>query len=173
MYQNHNNVTQNETSAVWTTYDSLFNCYQLRLPWQPMQILPQLFQGKGTWITFWLEGSDMAPRTHGLNKDRHKSPQVTKQREKGWQKVKELLPKLAKQSKNGVLSPLKVSASPKKCVQLPPITSWGFIRDNQEGIIYNWCPVPIQSMCRRFVSQEIQYVYSNEFGIVTLPTSKS
>lgn len=65
----------------------------------------------------------MAPRTHGLTKDRHKSPQVTKRRESGWNMVRELLPKLAKQSKNGVLSPVKAPVSPKRCVQLPPITS--------------------------------------------------
>lgn len=66
----------------------------------------------------------MAPRTHGLNKDKLKSPQLTKRREsRGWKMVKELLPKLAKQSQNGVLSPVKAPTSPKRCVQLPPITS--------------------------------------------------
>lgn len=81
-------------------------------------------KGKGTWITFWLEGSDMAPRTHGLNKDKLKSPQLTKRRQsRGWKMVKELLPKLAKQSTNGVLLPAKTRASPKRYVQLPPIAS--------------------------------------------------
>jgi len=81
-------------------------------------------KGKGTWITFWLEGSDMAPRTHGLNKDKLKSPQQTKRRQsRGWKIVKELLPKLANQSTNGVLSPVKTRPSPKRYVQLPPITS--------------------------------------------------
>lgn len=93
-----------------------------------MKTVTNVFQGKGTWITFWLEGSDMAPRTHGLIKEKHKTPLVTKRHESsGWRIVKELLPKLAMQSKNknGVLSPVKppVNASPKKCVQLPPITS--------------------------------------------------
>ena len=66
----------------------------------------------------------MAPRTHGLNKDKLKSPQLNKRRQsRGWKMVKELLPKLAKQSANGVLLTAKTRASPKRYVQLPPITS--------------------------------------------------
>lgn len=66
----------------------------------------------------------MAPRTHGLNKDKLKSPQLTKRRQsRGWKMVKELLPKLAKQSTNGALLPAKTRASPKRYVQLPPIAS--------------------------------------------------
>ena len=65
----------------------------------------------------------MAPRVHGTpHRDKHLTPLVTKRRESRWTLVKELLPKLAKQSKNGTLSPIKVPVSPKKCVQLPPIS---------------------------------------------------
>lgn len=108
------------------------------------------FQGKGTWITFWLEGSDKPPRTHGQNKEKHKSPLVNKQQEnRGWKIVKNLLPKLVKQSKNGVLSPIKPSASPKRSVQLPPITSWALIRDNLQGVICDWRPVSVLPTHRR------------------------
>jgi len=66
----------------------------------------------------------MPPRAHGvLHKEKHVgAPLVTKRRESRWALVKELLPKLAKQTKNGTLNPVKPPISPKKCVQLPPVT---------------------------------------------------
>lgn len=81
-------------------------------------------KGKGTWITFWLEGSGLPPKTHGMHhKDNHFAvPLATKRRESRWKIVKELLPKLALQSKNGILSPIKITVSPKNCAQLPPIS---------------------------------------------------
>ena len=61
---------------------------------------------------------------HGLNKEKHTAPLVHKQDEKnGWKLVKDLLPKLAKESKNGTLPSIEPSPLPKRCVQLPPITS--------------------------------------------------
>lgn len=81
-------------------------------------------KGKGTWITFWLEGSDMPPRIHGrCQKDNYcTTPLVTKRPESGWKIVKELLPKLALQSKNGIISPIKVTVTSKYCAPLPPIS---------------------------------------------------
>ena len=66
----------------------------------------------------------MAPRVHGaLHKDKHLKPLVTKRRESRWVLVKELLPKLARQAKKGTLTPVKSpQVSPRKCVQLPPVS---------------------------------------------------
>ena len=66
----------------------------------------------------------MAPRVHGgLHIDKH-CPKVVpaKRRESRWALVKELLPKLTKQAQNGTLPPVKIPSTPKKCVQLPPIS---------------------------------------------------
>ncbi|XP_068673835.1 atrial natriuretic peptide receptor 1-like isoform X3 [Montipora foliosa] len=81
-------------------------------------------KGKGTWITFWLEGSDMPPRIHGrCQKDNYcTTPLVTKRPESGWKIVKELLPKLALQSKSGIISPIKITVTSKHCAPLPPIS---------------------------------------------------
>ena len=74
------------------------------------------------------------------HKDNHFTvPLVTKRHESRWKVVRELLPKLALQSKNGILSPLKVTVPPKNCAQLPPISWRVFVRDS------DWASTPQSS----------------------------
>lgn len=58
--------------------------------------------------------------------------------------MKDLLPKLSKQSKNGTLPSIEPSPLPKRCVQLPPITSWAFINDNLQIVSHG-----LATICRR------------------------
>ena len=66
----------------------------------------------------------MAPRVNGgPHKDKHRPKVVpVKLRESRWALVQELLPKLTKQAQNGTLAPVKIPSTPKKCVQLPPLS---------------------------------------------------
>lgn len=89
-------------------------------------------KGKGTWITYWLEGTVNELRTKAFERTVEKSPQLNnKHKENGWKIVKRLLHKIpqlqeAGMKKNGSLPPLKASQAnckPTPPSHLPPIAS--------------------------------------------------